>query len=138
MGQRVRKPGGRRGGIIGLVRIIKEHDRALEYDLMTRTGRTLEEYMSMGAAGKVALISFIENLPIDSALAKSINPKDEFGAWYSVAKTNEILADIFDIYAEVHSKKGRKPKPYPRPQVKRGIGRDAIPVSEFWDWWNKG
>ena len=46
---------------------------------MTRTGRTLEEYMDMGAAGKVALISFIENLPIDSALDHAINPKDEYG-----------------------------------------------------------
>jgi len=105
---------------------------------MTRTGRTLEEYMDMGAAGMVALISFTENLPIDSALSKSINPKDEYGEWQSTAKTNEILADLYDAYARVHSKKGRKPKPYPRPKNNRSIGKDAIPISEFWDWWNKG
>lgn len=119
------------------MRIIENHGRALEYDLMTRTGRTLEEYMSMGAAGIVALISFIENLPIDSALTKSMNPKDEFGAWGSTAKTNAILADTYDLLQAHFTKKGRNIKPYPRPQAKKGIGRDAIPISEFWDWWNK-
>lgn len=103
---------------------------------MTRTGRTLEEYVDMGAAGMVALVSFIENLPIDSALRQSINPKDEFGAWHETAKTNSILADIYDVLVAVHTKKGRNPKPYPRPQERRNIGREAIPISEFWDWWN--
>ena len=107
---------------------------------MTRTGRTLDEYMDMGAAGKVALVSFIENLTPDSALAKSIDPKDESSQWYTTAKTNAILADIYDAFAAVHTKHGRKPKPYPRPQESQGrtIGKDAIPVSEFWDWWNNG
>lgn len=122
---------------MSLARIIMDHGRALEYDLMTRTGRTLEEYMDMGAAGKVALVSFYQNLPPDSALAKSINPKDEYGAWCTAAKTNAILADLYDAYAKVHAKKGHTPEPYPRPQEKRGIGKDAIPISEFWDWWNK-
>ena len=55
MGRRVHKGGCVHGGILSLVRIIRDHDRALEYDLMTRTGRTLSEYAEMGAAGKVAL-----------------------------------------------------------------------------------
>lgn len=105
---------------------------------MTRTGRTLEEYMEMGAAGKVALISFLSNLPIDSALGKEVNPKDEFGIWFSTAQTNSILADIYDILSAVHTKKGRKPVTYPRPQEHQSIGKDAIPISEFWDWWERG
>lgn len=103
---------------------------------MTRTGRTLEEYMNMGAAGKVALVSFIENLPSDSALTKSIDPRNEFGPWNETRKTNAILADIYDVLVAVHTKKGHTPKPYPRPQEHRTIGSDAIPISEFWDWWN--
>lgn len=103
---------------------------------MTRTGRTLEEYMEMGAAGKVALVSFIQNLPVDSALQRSMNPKDEYGPWHSLAKTNAILADIYDAYAAVNARKGHSPKPYPRPQKKQGVGKGAIPISEFWDWWN--
>ena len=60
MEYRAERRGCVRGGILSLVQLIEEHDRALEYDLMTRTGRTLTEYMEMGAAGMVALISFIK------------------------------------------------------------------------------
>lgn len=102
---------------------------------MTRTGRTLTEYMNMGAAGKAALISFIKYLPPDSALNRDMNPKDEVGLWYETLKTNAILADIFDLLARAHSGR-RKPEPYPRPTAKKKIGKGAIPVSEFWDWWN--
>jgi len=104
---------------------------------MTRTGRTLSEYINMGAAGLVALISFIQNLPPDSALNRAMNPKDEVGAWYSPIKTNAILADLFDAFVAANTKHGKKPKEYPRPQKHKTIGYGAVPVSEFWDWWNK-
>ena len=102
---------------------------------MTRTGRTLSEYMEMGAAGKVALISFIKNLPPDSALNRSMNPKDEFGVWYTTAQTNRILADLFDLVVAANTKKGRTPKPYPRPKHKKSVGKGAIPIKDFWKWW---
>ena len=124
--------------MIGLARTIEQHDRALEYDLITRTGRTLNELMNMGAAGKVALISFIQYLPPDAALWREQNPKDETADWYTTMKTNAILADIFDIFVAVHTKKGTKPAEYPRPKRKRTIGKDPVPVSKFWDWWDKG
>lgn len=126
-----------RGGILSLVQIINDHDRALEYDLMTRTGRTLSEYMEMGAAGMVALLSFINYLPPDSMLRPLIDPdNDEVGEWFTTLKTNKILADIFDVFVAANTRKGRKAKEYPRPQQKKHIGRGAIPISEFWDWWN--
>ena len=126
------------GGTLSLVRIIEDHDRALEYDLMTRTGRTLAEYMDMGAAGIVALLSFINYLPPDSALSSAMDPQNEVGEWYTTMKTNAILADIFDVFVSANTKKGRKAKEYPRPKKKRKIGSGAIPISEFWDWWNGG
>ena len=126
----------KRGGIVSLVRLIEKHDRALEYDLMTRTGRTLNEYMEMGAAGKVALISFIKFLPPDSALNRDINPKDEFGPWYTTMQTNRILADLFDVFVMANTKKGRQPKEYPRPKKKQSIGKGALPIKDFWTWWN--
>lgn len=126
------------GGILSLVQIIKEHDRALEYDLMTRTGRTLSEYMEMGATGKVALLSFINYLPPDSELRKAMDPQNEFGEWHTTMKTNVILADLFDVFVKANTKKGRKAKTYPRPKQRRKIGSGAIPMSEFWDWWNGG
>lgn len=118
------------------MRTIKEYRHALDYDLMTRTGRILEEYLSMGVAGKVALISFIKYLPIDSTLKQAMNPKDEYGEWYTTMKTNAILADIFDVFVAAHTKKGSRPKPYKRPRQTRTIGKSAIPLSQFWDWWN--
>lgn len=103
---------------------------------MTRTGRTLTEYMDMGAAGIVALVSFVKNLPPDSALNRDMNPKDEFGPWYTAIQTNKILADLFDVFVAANTKKGRKAREYPRPRKRQGYGRGAIPISEFWDWWN--
>ena len=61
MGRRISEGRRFRGGILSLVQTINDYDRALEYDLMTRTGRTLSEYINMGAAGMVALLSFIKD-----------------------------------------------------------------------------
>lgn len=66
-----------------------------------------------------------------------MNPKDEVGEWFTTMKTNAILADLFDVYAQVNTKKGRKAPTYPRPQKHQTLGKGAIPISEFWDWWNK-
>ena len=82
---------------------------------MTRTGRTLSEYMEMGAAGMVALLSFINYLPEDSALRFEMDPKSESREWFTTLKTNKILADLFDAFVAANTKKGRKAKEYPRP-----------------------
>ena len=103
---------------------------------MTRTGRTLAEYIDMGAAGLVALLSFVNYLPLDSALRSEMDPDNEYAEWLTTIKTNKILADIFDVFVAANTKKGRKVKEYPRPKQKQRIGRGAIPISEFWDWWN--
>lgn len=103
---------------------------------MTRTGRTLFEYLNMGAAGKVALLSFIRYLPMDSALNREMDPKDETAEWNTTRKTNAILADMFDAFSAVHTKKGHKPFEYPRPKANKRIGKGAIPIKDFWEWWN--
>ena len=138
MGRRVSESRRFRGGILSLVQTIDEYDRPLEYDLMTRTGRTLSEYIDMGAAGMVALLSFINYLPMDSQLRQAMDPQDEVGEWSTTKKTNMILADLFDVFVSANTKKGHKAKQYPRPKQKRKIGSGAIPISEFWDWWNGG
>ena len=138
MGGRVSEGRRFRGGILSLVQTIDEYDRPLEYDLMTRTGRTLSEYVDMGAAGMVALLSFINYLPMDSQLRQAMDPQDEVGEWSTTKKTNMILADLFDVFVSANTKKGHKAKQYPRPKQKRKIGSGAIPISEFWDWWNGG
>ena len=96
---------GVRGGILSLVQIINEHDRALEYELMTRTGRTLTEYMEMGAAGMVALLSFINYLPKESVLYGILEPGDESREWYMPYKTNQMIADLKKRLAEIDAPK---------------------------------
>ena len=122
-----------------LALVLRDHSKALEYDLMTRTGRTLQEYGDMGAAGMVALVSFLRHLPPDSATWREMHPRDEFGAWASTLKTNAILADLFDAFAMANSRKGHKPKPYPRPNKERSnVGKGAIKASEVMEWWTNG
>jgi hypothetical protein len=126
--------------MMSLALVIEHHAHALEYDLMTRTGRTLAEYVGMGAAGLVALVSFIIHLTPDSVLYRETHPRDDLGMWSTTVKTNAILADIYDAFAQSHTKKGRKAKPYPRPNAKdaRTIGRGAIRVRDFEQWWESG
>ena len=125
--------------MIGLALVIRDHAQAFEYDLMTRTGRTLAE-CAEARGGMAALCSFLRYLPPDSATYRETHPKDETGAWMGAAKTNAILADIYDMYAVTHAKKGRRPKPYPRPNAsaRSSIGAGAIPVREFEAWWKSG
>ena len=121
----------------GLARVMERHAQALEYDLMTRTGRTLGEYMEMGVPGKVALVSFVRYLPPDSATGREANPNDEARAWGTTFKTNAILADLYDVFCAANAKKGRRPKPYPRPNSeRRTLGRGAIRIRDFEAWWN--
>ena len=105
---------------------------------MTRTGRTLSEYMAMGAGGRLALLSFINYLPADSALRSRMDEADEFGEWNTQRKTNIILADLYDLLSVANTKKGWKAPSYPRPKQKKKIGSGAIPIKDFWNWWNGG
>lgn len=143
---RPRGNGGNRGGIISLVRTIQKHEAALDYDLMTKTGRSLGEYLDMGAAGMVALVHFVRHVDPDSALANEAG-NTNVGAWPSRMQTNTMLADIFDAiqafehnYVRSKSKgKPKRPKPYPRPWAKgksKKFGKEPVPISKFADWWN--
>lgn len=116
---------------------------------MTRTGRTLAEYIDMGAAGTVALCHFVAHLPADSVTISEASGYDYLPQWTSTLKTNAMLADLYDsisalryiVTASRSKKKVKKPKPYPRPWVKdkgiKKIGKDPIPVKDFWGWWDK-
>ena len=128
---------------------MRDHRAALDFDCMTKTGRTLGEYEGMGAAGLVALSHFTRYLDADSALWRELNPSDETPMWTDRPSTNAILADIYDAlstfntnYVSHHSKRSvRRQAPYPRPNAKKSgkeIGKGAIPAREFMDWWESG
>ena len=73
----------------------------------------------------------------------------EFAEWTTRAKTNAILADIFDILANINAnliavgsgRPAKKPKPYPRPKAKneneKHIGRGALPPDELRAWFER-
>ena len=66
--------------------------------------------------------------------------------WSSRAKTNAILADIFDMLSQINAnlvavgshKASKKPKAYPRPgdnnKREKKIGKNALPVNELDSW----
>ena len=125
------------GGIKSLAEFVTEHREAVQYDLLTRTGYDLDD-VGRGLSW-TALDSFIKNTPPDGAIMRELRP--ELSQWSTTAKTNALLADIYDLLAAVNAnlcakgsgKKAKRPKPYPRPGAQsnvRKIGK-ALPVDEL-------
>ena len=91
-----------------------------------------------------ALSSFIKYLRPDSALGRDLG---KYTGWDTPRKTNEILADIFDMLQVIDAHvlrigggKRKKLKPYPRPNLKdedKKIGKGALPYSELQDWFEE-
>ena len=148
MARRICRFGGDTGGIARLALIMRDNADALDFDLMTMTGRTLDEYADMGAAGTVALVHFVKHLGPEAALWRALHPDDEMPDWQTRRQTNAILADIHDELAMARrenavkgtGKRPRRIKPYPRPNAKakdgRRIGSEAIKIRDFDKWWN--
>ena len=121
-----------------------EHAGAIEYDLLTKTGHELRDVGSSLSWG--ALASFIFHGDGSTALARDVD--DEYTLWTTNLKTNGILADIYDMLAQINANlvaigshtKSKPIKPYPRPGMdeRRGdtqkIGKGALPKGEFRKW----
>lgn len=134
------------GGILSLARFADEHSKALEYDLITKTGYTLDDIGS--ALSWSALSSFISKLDIDSALGRELNPK--WADWSTTLKTNLILANIYDALNQLNSnvvaaysgKKSKPVKPYPRPfelqnENTKHFGSKPMPVNKLREWFEQ-
>ena len=124
------------GGSVAAAAIVRDHRTAIEYDLLTLTGYNLDD---LGAALPwTALYSFILHLPPASAYIRETHPDE--AAWVLGWKNATILADLWDLTAACHTKKGIQPPEYPRPgaknEYKRRFGADPIPISDFDAWWN--
>lgn len=99
-----------------------------------------------------AALVYVRHLARDtrSATFRALNP--ELAEFASAWRQSAILADIYDAiqafnwsFVYAHTKKGavppQKPKPYPRPGADDGlqhIGKDAIPISDFDQWYYGG
>lgn len=121
---------------------MSKHDKALTYDLLTKTKYSLDDVG--GELSWFALSSFIENLDTGSALARDLKKST---GWESALKTNVILADIYDLLQTINlnlcriggSKQSKKIKPYPRPFGKdkentKKIGKGALPFDQLKEW----
>lgn len=122
------------GGILGLARLIAQDGDALEYDLMSRCGLTLDDVPHR--LSWRALASFVRNADTTTAIFQRTHP--EQSGW---TRETYILADIYDAimqgaagvirsnHAKVHN-----PKPYKRPKPithKRG----AVSIEDFEAGW---
>lgn len=118
---------------MSLARFVSEHKEAIEYDLLTKTGNSLQD------VGRrldwSALNSLIKQTTPDSALMRELNP-DLYG-WVQPAKTNALLADIYDILNAINAnlcakgtgKRAKRPKPYPRPVQSKTESHIGTPMS---------
>ena len=106
-----------------------------------QTGFTLDDVG--GALSWSALGAFLHRVDPDSAIAHELEP--DIAAFSSRFRTNAILADIYDILAQINAnlvagfsrKRAQKPKRYPRPgdDSKRRIGKaSATTMSELDSW----
>jgi hypothetical protein len=87
----------------------------------------------------------LRHIDINSETARELDP--DLAAWGGTAKTNAILADIYDMLAMINSNlvaigsgnKARKPKPYKRPGDKdvKHIGKNALPPDQLREWFKK-
>lgn len=115
----------------------------MERDLLVQTGHTLDDVGS--ALSWSALGAFLHRVEPDGAIAHEIEP--EIAAFSSRFKTNAILADIYDLLAQINAnlvagfsrKRTSKPRRYPRPgdESKRRIGKDSMTISELDNWFAK-
>lgn len=119
-----------------------QHRKAIEYDLLTRTGYSLDD-VGRGLSWD-SLAAFVAGLGEDSALMRDLHP--DVAKWATRIKTNALLADIFDCLAQINAnivaigsrKKQKKPKAYPRPNAEKNVKQigkgSAVPVAKFEQW----
>ena len=132
--------------MIGLARAVLEHRGAIEYDLLTKTGHELDDIGR--SLSWDALDFFLQNIETDSALMRELHP--EQAEWATIAKTNKILADLYDMIAQINANlvaigdrsPARKIKKYPRPWAKQPdeeqhYGKGALPPTELRKWFEE-
>lgn len=105
-----------------------------------QTGHTLDDVG--GALSWSALGAFLHKIEPNSAIAHEIEP--EIAVFSGTFKTNAILADIYDVLAQINANlvagfsraSASKPRHYSRPGDgdKRRIGKESMTVDELDSW----
>ena len=126
--------------MISLARVVLDHREAIEHDLLTQTGHEINDI------GRTlswdALDSFFKCIGPDSAIMREIYPEES--KWHGTLQTNRILADIWDMLAQINAnvvaiaerKPARKPKKYPAPSDTEELhyGKGALHPDELHAW----
>jgi hypothetical protein len=121
---------------VGLAEYVGAHKQAVERDLLTQTGYTLEDVgrtLSWSALG-----SFLHEAKPDSAIVAETNP--EISEWSTIFKTNVILADIYDVLnwfrvcmmAKGGKQRPQKPNEYPRSWRKTNKAFKTVMKAKEW------
>lgn len=128
---------GRRGGILGLLNLVDEHQEAIEYELLI-IGRHLSELGSPALTWRdlYVLVRRWQMTP-GNAFAASVHG-GEVPSW-----TEQVLAVVVDMLNGIafilKRGKGSRPKRLLRWWEKRKqqkLGREPIALSKFNDWWD--
>lgn len=115
--------------------------------MMCRLGLRFEDSPEIGWD---CVLVFTRHLDSQSAVYRARHPEE--ASFASPLKQAAILADLYDAirsleytFVLAHLKKGAAPPPeprkYPRPGVDDGvqrIGKDAIPIADFEEWYYGG
>ncbi len=129
------------GKTYGLATFAEKHREALNYDLLTRTGYEVNDIG--GALSWGAFESFLKHVGPESAIGQELGYAT---GWETRKKTNEILADIYDLLqvlnrnlvaANSKKKVSETIKPYPRPgqdKDERKVGKGALSVKDLRAW----
>lgn len=118
---------------------VNEHREAINHDLI-KSGLSLEDVGSVLSWD--ALGDFISKAEPDSALARDMD--EEAYKWATSVKTNELLADLYDLMAlfrfematMLSGKRQKKPTPYKRPRKddKKKVGKGAMLKEDLRRW----
>lgn len=109
---------GEPGEIQRLVELIGEHPGAIRYDWRTRFGLPVESIFDGRMSWDEAwdLVTELVRDPTSHLFAAINEWKHPFSS------EARVLADLFDLQVAMNTKKGKKPKPYPRPWSKKTQG----------------
>lgn len=89
---------------------MREHEAEVAYDFRNKFGLSLEELGKSYTLREAALLISVLVRQTDSQLMAAIE------RWkFPVTRDWTLLASLFDLTVAANSKKGRTPKPYPRP-----------------------
>ena len=109
----------RRGGIRGLLELIRQHREAIQYDLIC-LGLRLDDLGSERLTW-ADLWAIVRHSPASSALARSIDP--EAALW---GQSEHLLAAIFDALRVANWQRGEaRRSDYPKPLPRPGVGPEA-------------